>query len=108
MRQAYPSWPGLSRPSTSCLGEPKTWMPGSSPGMTKRESQLQRMHGEPVVLVGPACDRTPAGALGQRAEGLHRVFVGILGVDGFAGAEFEGPPRHRDGLVLQAFEVHFD
>src|SRR5580692_5379450 len=31
------SWPGLSRPSTSCLKERKTWMPGTRPGMTKNE-----------------------------------------------------------------------
>jgi len=30
-----PSWPGLSRPSTYSLQPPgKTWMPGTSPGMT--------------------------------------------------------------------------
>src|SRR5207302_8189974 len=30
------SWPGLSRPSTSCfdIERKKTWMPGTSPGMT--------------------------------------------------------------------------
>ena len=30
------SWPGLSRPSTSCFlcNYPKTWMPGTRPGMT--------------------------------------------------------------------------
>ena len=31
----YPSWPGSSRPSTSCCHpQKKTWMPGTSPGMT--------------------------------------------------------------------------
>src|SRR4051794_14793349 len=31
----FSSWPGLSRPSTSCLFVArKTWMPGTSPGMT--------------------------------------------------------------------------
>jgi len=32
----FPSWPGLSRPSTSLslLMHPKTWMPGTRPGMT--------------------------------------------------------------------------
>ena len=30
-----PSWPGSSRPSTSCSTRgPKTWMPGTRPGMT--------------------------------------------------------------------------
>jgi hypothetical protein len=34
-----PSWPGLSRPSTSFLQQPrKTWMPGTSPGMTNESS----------------------------------------------------------------------
>src|SRR5215831_11403333 len=33
------SWPGLARPSTSCLRQgSKTWMPGTRPGMTSRES----------------------------------------------------------------------
>ncbi len=31
-----PSWPGLSRPSTTFL-LPKTWKPGTRPGMTKKE-----------------------------------------------------------------------
>src|SRR5580692_1433806 len=30
-----PSWPGLSRPSTSFFAA-KTWMPGTSPGMTRQ------------------------------------------------------------------------
>jgi hypothetical protein len=29
----YPSWPGLTRPSTSSFAA-KTWMPGTRPGMT--------------------------------------------------------------------------
>ncbi len=28
------SWPGLTRPSTSCFIEMKSWMPGTRPGMT--------------------------------------------------------------------------
>ncbi len=31
-----PSWPGLSRPSTS-FSDAKTWMPGTRPGMTDSE-----------------------------------------------------------------------
>jgi hypothetical protein len=33
-----PSWPGLSRPSTSCLAShtARPWMPGTSPGMTEQ------------------------------------------------------------------------
>src|SRR5262249_10938308 len=29
------SWPGLTRPSTSCFAT-KTWMPGTRPGLTKK------------------------------------------------------------------------
>src|SRR5262245_19855137 len=70
--------------------------------------QFQRMHGEPVLLIGPAGDRAPAGVLRQPAERLHRVLVGVLGVDGFALAELEAAPRDRDGLLLQALEMHLD
>src|SRR6267378_2760223 len=36
-----PSWPGLSRPSTSCWSHArKTWMPGTSPGTTKQHAAL--------------------------------------------------------------------
>jgi hypothetical protein len=31
------SWPGLSRPSTSSPPQSKTWMPGTSPGMTRSQ-----------------------------------------------------------------------
>src|ERR1019366_7526961 len=31
----FSSWPGLSRPSTSCFHETKAWMPGIKPGMAK-------------------------------------------------------------------------
>ena len=34
MKAPHPSWPGLSRPSTSFLLGLKTWMPGTGPGMT--------------------------------------------------------------------------
>ena len=33
------SWPGLSRPSTSCSNQERSWMPGTRPGMTKRPTQ---------------------------------------------------------------------
>ena len=37
MKLTHPSWPGLSRPSTSCfLDAKKTWMRGIEPGMTMK------------------------------------------------------------------------
>src|SRR5581483_10782560 len=39
MDQLYPSWPRLSRPSRSWFRmAPKTWMPGTRPGMTWKQS----------------------------------------------------------------------
>ena len=39
------SWPGLSRPSTSCEpAQSQTWMPGSRPGMTTGESKPHSEH----------------------------------------------------------------
>src|SRR5262249_12346017 len=35
--QARSSWPGLSRPSLRFGTHPKTWMPGTRPGMTSPE-----------------------------------------------------------------------
>src|SRR5262249_28942828 len=37
-RNFHASWPGLSRPSTSCR-ERKTWMRGTSPRMTPRQRE---------------------------------------------------------------------
>jgi len=40
--QPPPSWPGLSRPSTSFPGAPVfAWMPGTSPGMTKAGAEAE-------------------------------------------------------------------
>src|SRR5947199_4812179 len=39
-----PSWPGLSRPSTSLFRmQGKTWMPGTRPGMTIEASSMTRI-----------------------------------------------------------------
>src|SRR5438876_3650079 len=38
--RAYPSCPGLTRPSTSFRSQPRAWMPGTSPGMTSREAAV--------------------------------------------------------------------
>src|SRR5207302_8002982 len=71
-------------------------------------SQLQRMDREIVVLVGPGRDRPPARAFGERADGLHRVLVGILGMHRLALAEVKRTSRDRDALSLQTLKVHLD
>lgn len=41
LNHVFASWPGLTRPSTSCLIAPRnTWKPGSSPGMTTKCANL--------------------------------------------------------------------
>src|SRR5262249_5777816 len=62
IRVSSPSWPGSSRPSTSCLYH-KTWMPGTRPGMTM-----------PLVW---ACVIS-LGRLAQRAWIEHVVELGAL------------------------------
>src|SRR4051794_11551950 len=89
------SWPGLSRPSTSFLAGPSTWMPGTRPGMTSGEvgrsitelppSPLRREHA--TVMAGrgdEALLRTdvPAAARHGRAgdEALLRADVPAIHV----------------------------
>src|SRR5262249_43577886 len=62
IRVSSPSWPGSSRPATSCLYH-KTWMPGTRPGMTM-----------PLVW---ACVIS-LGRLAQRAWIEHVVELGAL------------------------------
>src|SRR4030095_12979385 len=70
--------------------------------------QLERMHREVIVLVGPGLDRPPARVAGERAERVYRVLVRVLGVDRLTGAERESVPRDAHGLVPQALEMHLD
>jgi hypothetical protein len=46
-----PSWPGSSRPSTSFVPEGRTWMPGTSPGMTDRPSSHGFLRLMPLRLI---------------------------------------------------------
>src|SRR5215203_2557868 len=55
-----PSWPGLSRPSTSSDTHPraKTWMPGTRPGMT-----VPRSDGEDITVAAGQERSAKLGAL---------------------------------------------
>src|SRR5436305_2019387 len=66
------------------------------------------MNGEHACAVGPAGARRPAGAASQRGETLKAVFVAVLGVNGFAGAERETAAQDPDRLRLAADQVHLD
>ena len=67
-------------------------------GLSSVVGHPQQMNAEQTV--GPDRERRPAGAARQRAEGLERIFVAVLGVDGLAGAEFDHCAAHRDLLAL--------
>ena len=79
-----PSWPGLSRPSTSCLMcAMRTWMPGTRPGMTEIRS-------------GDTCqassqEKSPSSP--ARGRGIGRA---IAHADGGGGRE-RRRLRHRRG-----------
>src|ERR1700726_560894 len=66
----------------------------------------QRMNAEQAV--GPGLERRPAAAPGHRLERLDRIFVAVLGMDGFAGAEFDRRVADPHFLPFGAGKVHFD
>ena len=71
-----PSWPGLSRPSTSCATDAKTWMAGTSPAMTMREcgvrhglrSHRHRHRPRRLCLRHPRGAARPEGRRGREAR----------------------------------------
>src|SRR5208282_320416 len=66
------SWPGLSRPSTT-LSNPKTWMPGTRPGMTASIVILEPLGQFLDVL------RRPAGDFhAQMQAHLHQHFLDLV------------------------------
>src|SRR5271156_5373794 len=66
----------------------------------------QRQHAEQAVA--PYLERRPAGSVRQRLKCLERVFVAVLGVDGFAGAESDRLAVDADFLPPGAGKVHLD
>src|SRR5436309_780329 len=63
--ELLPSWPGLSRPSTSLSHlQRTTWMPGTRPGMTAERS-MRSSHRIPREYVARALERSERG--GERA-----------------------------------------
>src|SRR6478735_7482042 len=70
--------------------------------------QRQDMDAEIIVGVGPYCRRSPARAARQRTKRVDRIFIAVLGVDGFAGAKLDALAAHLDALALEARQVHLD
>src|SRR5437879_12883980 len=92
-----PSWPGLSRPSTSlAIPTLKTWMPGTSPGMTK----LLACGGERLFSVPVMIRLERAFRLDADIFGLVLAQLGQLDSD-----LCEVQPRH---LLVQRLRQHVD
>src|SRR5947209_6191903 len=76
--------------------------------VARKDLQPQRMHREVILLVGPGRGRAPAGIARERAEGVDRVLVGVLGVDRLTHCKLERVAGDRNALALQAFKMHLD
>src|SRR6185436_10942354 len=85
--------------------------------MTDRRDQMwagsglvrpQDVDREKLFRISPGDFRRPAAAARQSRKRARRIFIAVLGMDGFARPEREHPPRHTDLLALGAGEVHFD
>src|SRR5690349_2285494 len=69
LRAYLSSWPGLTRPSTTFFLA-KTWMPGTSPGMTSgRQPNLRLVRIEPLFQSLPAI-----GVIILQRRRLRRIF----------------------------------
>ena len=66
------------------------------------------MNGEIRTGIRPGGDRLPSRSARQCRKGIERIFVAVLGVDGFAGAEFDCLAGDSHPLAFAAGEMHFD
>src|SRR5262245_52950624 len=70
--------------------------------------ERERVDREIRPRIGPYGDGVPPRAARERAEGVERVLVAVLGVDGLAGAEVDRAPGDSHLLPFLAGEVHLD
>src|SRR5262245_52366642 len=91
MRQGSISWIGMARDYQN-----------------DRSGRPQRVDRKIFPLVGPHRERLPAGAARQRHERAWRVLVAVLGMNRFAGAEFDDVARNPHLLTLDARQMHLD
>src|SRR5712691_13448837 len=66
------------------------------------------MQREILRRIGPDRGRRPVRAPRERPEGVDRVFVAVLGMDGLAAPEVEALAAHADPLRDAAGEMHLD
>src|ERR1043166_9280473 len=72
--------------------------------------RLQEEDGKPLLRIEPRSRDGESRFTNDRLYGRHAVFVAVLGMDGFAGFEFELAiqGQYGDGLPDPTDEVHFD
>src|SRR5215467_15773377 len=99
--------PGEPRgvPPTLCRA-PAAAALGAIGGPRLRQHQL--VHAEVAVRVHPQPRRLPTGAARNCAKLLHRILVGVFGVDALALSEREGAAEHLHRLADTADQVHLD
>ena len=78
------------------------------PDWRLRPPEREGLNRKQTVRVFPDPQRSPAITAGERAEGLDRIFVAVLGMDRFADAEVDGLSAYLNLLPLQAGKVHLD
>src|SRR5690348_17937628 len=101
------SWPGLSRPSPSCLVNcrKKTWMPATRAGMTKRESKFAQQPAKSLdaIVDATAAQRVPDDRLERRHHGDAELALERL--DRAGGRPVRRRQQNRVGVGMRALEL---
>ena len=71
-------------------------------------NRRQVMNAEQVCLIGPHSNRREASFCAQAMKFRYGIFVGILGVDGFARLELVGITIDMHAVIFGTLQEHFD
>lgn len=66
------------------------------------------MDAEKIVVVDPNLCGVPTGRTGELLKLMYGIFVGIFGVNGFAGKEFEPLAVNAHHLIPHTDQMHLD
>src|SRR4051812_9488950 len=98
----FPSWPGLTRPSTPSFAAPRTWMPGTSPGMTRLRQLLPRLTRRTRVL-DDRSEQLPA-----LTVELHHLHLLVDAIVVRPGADLDAGQREARRVALDAGDLLHD